>query len=380
MNRRERLMATLEGRPVDRPPVCFYELNGLDERPEDDDPFNIYSHPSWAPLIELTRERTDRIVMRKAPFRGARDPVDDLVKTETWFERGSRYERVSLACGKRTLTATTRRDPDVNTVWQIEHLLKDVDDLQAFLELPQDGEPGEPDPAGVLEAEEKLGNSGIVMIDTPDPLCRAAELFDMATYTVIATTEPRLFHRLLDRFAQVLQPRIEAIARALPGRLWRIYGPEYASPPYLRPRLFREYVVGYDTPIVKAIQRTGGYARIHCHGRLALILDDIASTGCDALDPIEPPPQGDVTLAEVRERHGEQMVLFGNLEASDIENLPAEDFAPRVRGALDEGTRGGGRRGGAGGRGRERKRPGLRAHAIFLPLWPRPVVPGAEKL
>ena len=227
-----------------------------------------------------------------------------------------------------------------------------MDDLQAFLELPQDGEPGEPDPAGVLEAEEKLGNSGIVMIDTPDPLCRAAELFDMATYTVIATTEPRLFHRLLDRFAQVLQPRIEAIARVLPGRLWRIVGPEYASPPYLRPRLFREYVVGYDTAIVKAIQRTGGYARIHCHGRLALILDDIASTGCDALDPIEPPPQGDVTLAEVRERHGEQMVLFGNLEASDIENLPAEDFRrSRVRRALDEGTRDGGR-GGAGGNGR----------------------------
>ena len=54
MNRRERLMATLAGSPVDRPPVCFYELNGLDERPEDADSFNIYNHPSWAPLIELT--------------------------------------------------------------------------------------------------------------------------------------------------------------------------------------------------------------------------------------------------------------------------------------------------------------------------------------
>ena len=54
MNRCARLMATLRGEPVDRPAVCFYELNGLDEAPEDDDPFNIYTHPSWAPLIELT--------------------------------------------------------------------------------------------------------------------------------------------------------------------------------------------------------------------------------------------------------------------------------------------------------------------------------------
>lgn len=343
MNRRERLMATLTGRPVDRPPVCFYELNGLDERPEDDDPFNIYTHPSWAPLIELTRERTDRIVMRAVPFRGASDPVAELTQTETWFENGSRYARQSVRCGSRSLTATTRRDPDVNTLWQIEHLLKDADDLLAYLELPQAEQHGEPDCTGVLEAERMLGDTGIAMIDTPDPLCLAAGLFDMATYTIIAATEPRLFHRLLERFASVMQSKTEAIARALPGRLWRIYGPEYASPPYLRPQLFREYVVRYDTPMVQVIQRYGGFARIHSHGRLRLILDAIASTGCDGLDPIEPPPQGDMALAEVRARHGQQMVLFGNLEASDLENLPSNEFAVKVQRALAEGTQGQGR-------------------------------------
>ena len=64
MTRRERLMATLRGEPVDRPPVSFYELNGLDEHPNDHDPFNIYADHSWQPLIERTRAKTDRIVMR----------------------------------------------------------------------------------------------------------------------------------------------------------------------------------------------------------------------------------------------------------------------------------------------------------------------------
>ena len=72
MNRRERLMATLEGRPVDRPPVNFYEINGLDEDPADADPFNIYSDPSWKPLLDLAREKTDRIVMRPVRFRNPR--------------------------------------------------------------------------------------------------------------------------------------------------------------------------------------------------------------------------------------------------------------------------------------------------------------------
>ena len=197
-----------------------------------------------------------------------------------------------------------------------------------------------PDPAPVLEAEAALGDTGIVMLDTPDPLCLAASLFDMADYTVIALTEPALFSRLLDRFARTLQPLTEAVSAALPGRLWRIFGPEYASPPYLPPRLFPEYVCRYVRPMVQAIQRHGGYARIHSHGNLRAILDHIVSMGPDGLDPIEPPPQGDVELAYVRESYGKDLVLFGNLEVSDIERLPTGRFLEIAKRALQEGTSG----------------------------------------
>ncbi|HUT88800.1 MAG TPA: hypothetical protein VMY37_04850, partial [Thermoguttaceae bacterium] len=63
----------------------------------------------------------------------------------------------------------------------------------------------------------------------------------------------------------------------------------------------------------------------------------------DALDPIEPPPQGDVELVDVRRAYGRDMVLFGNLEAADLENLPPADFEKRVEQALREGTAGSGR-------------------------------------
>jgi len=342
MNRRERLMATLAGKPVDRPAVNFYEINGLDEDPDPSDPFNIYAHPSWQPLIQLARQRSDRIVMRKVPFRGGSNPLQERTRQQVWYENGSRYVRSEIQAGRRTLTSLTRREPDVNTVWQVEHLFKDSDDVRAFLEIPP-AEPGEPDISSVLAAEDALGDSGIVMIDSADPICRAAELFHMADFTVLATTEPDLFRALLDRFAAEVYPRTAAVARALPGRLWRIYGPEYASPPYLHPRRFHDYVTLYDRPMVEMIQSHGGYARLHCHGRIRLLLDELATTGCDGLDPLEPPPQGDVHLSEVRSRLGKQMVLFGNLEASNLENLPAAAFRETVLRALDEGTRGQGR-------------------------------------
>jgi hypothetical protein len=344
MTRRERLMATLCGERVDRPAVSFYELNGLDEDLGNNDPFNIYSHPSWRPLIELTREKTDRIVMRGVAYNSiAPDPIEEVSTIETVVRDGSRHTMRSVKVGSRTLTTRTRRDPDVNTVWTEEHLLKGTDDLRAFLELPAPVPGGNIDTASVLQAESELGDTGIVMIDTPDPLCLAASLFDMAEYTIIALTEQELFHQLLERFASALLPKTEAVAEALPGRLWRIYGPEYASPPYLPPALFREYVCRYVTPMIEAIHAGGGYARIHSHGNLKAILDDIADMGTDGLDPIEPPPQGDVELGYVREQYGKDMVLFGNLEVSDIENLPNEMFAEKVKRAVAEGTSGSGR-------------------------------------
>jgi hypothetical protein len=70
------------------------------------------------------------------------------------------------------------------------------------------------------------------------------------------------------------------------------------------------------------------------------VLEAIAEMGPDALDPIEPPPQGDVQLRDVRARYGRQMMLFGNLEVNDIENVATDQFRERVLRALDEGTAG----------------------------------------
>lgn len=344
MTRHERIYKTLRGEPTDRPPVNFYEINGLDENLSDPDPYNIYNHASWKPLLELAREKTDRLVMRGATL-VPRDPnpLTDRMTVATREEGATRIVTRTLRLPGRTLTSQSRRDAAVNTWWTTEHILKDPDDVKAFLEVPPQSPVGSVSVEPVITTEAALGETGAVMLDTADPLCLAASLFDMGTYTVVALTEPALFRQLLDHYASWILPATAAVAEALPGRLWRIYGPEYAAPPYLPPALFKDYVVEYVKPMVASIQKHGGFARIHCHGRLRAILDLIAATGCDGLDPIEPPPQGDVSLAEVRAARGREWVLFGNLEISDIETLPTELFRQKVIRALDEGTNGVGR-------------------------------------
>lgn len=349
MTGRERLMATLEGRAVDRPAVSFYEIGGLTMDPCDPDPFNIYRDPSWQPLLALAEERTDLIRMRspvRAQSHQAWDSAtrsDEFFTSEAYLDHGCRMTRTTLTIAGRVMTSLTRRDPDVDTVWTTEHLLKSIDDVQAYLQLPDEALAETIDASPLIEEEKRLGKRGIVMVDTEDPLCAAATLFSMEDFTILAMTQRDLFHRLLEKCARVIHRRTEQIAQQLPGRLWRIYGPEFATEPYLPPQLFNEYVVTYTGPMIEAIHRSGGFTRIHIHGRIRNILDSVMRMGADAIDPIEPPPQGDVELAFVRAEYGRDLVLFGNLEMADVENAEPDAFERIVRKTLADGTQGKGR-------------------------------------
>jgi uroporphyrinogen-III decarboxylase len=353
MSRRERLMATLRGKQVDRPAVNFYEVGGFQVDPSDPDELNVYNDPSWKSLLRLAEEQTDLIRMR-SPVKPRSHEVtsgksdsetcrDEFFRTEKYVEKGCRFTSTTLKIGGRNMTALRRRSPEVDTIWTVEHLLKNPEDLKAYLELPDEIFAEDVDVTSLVEEDRELGESGIIMVDTEDPICAAASLFSMENFTVIALTEQKLFHRLLEKLSRHIQARTEKTAKAFPGHLWRIYGPEYATEPYLPPNLFKEYVVRYTGPMVEAIVEHGGFARIHCHGRIRAVLDYIVEMGAAAIDPIEPPPHGDVELEYVRREYGRELVLFGNLEIADIENSEPDDFEKVVEKALIDGTSGEGK-------------------------------------
>ena len=346
MNRRQRLMATLRGEPVDRLAVNLYEIGGLVMNPNDPERFNIYNDLSWKPLLDLAENHTDLIRLR-SPVRteshrawgdqsDTKSVRDEFFKVENVEENGCQLSRITLTVGGRTMTTTTKREPDIDTVWTTEHLLKSKEDLLAYMQLPDEVFAENIDVAPLLADEEALGDRGIVMVDTEDPLCAAATMFSMEDFMILALTEQELFHRLLQKLSKQIWHRTEKVAAEFPGRLWRIYGPEFACEPYLPPQLFEEYVVRYAGPMVKMIKAHGGFARIHAHGKIKNVLDHIVSMGADAIDPVEPSPQGDVLLKDVREQYGEQLVFFGNIEVTDIENLSADTFSESVDRTLDE--------------------------------------------
>ena len=348
MNRRQRLTATLNGQPVDRPPVNFYEIGGFKIDPSDPDDFNVYNDPSWQPLLKLAYDHTD-IIRMVSPVRSQSHeswestnsaPSAEMqhIKVENNIDEMGRHIKTTINVAGRTLTSKQLRKRDADTVWTTEHLLKNNDDVKAYLQLPDEVFAENIDIASLVQEEESLGDSGIVMVDTEDPICIVATLFSMQDYTIFAMTEPGLCHALLEKCAAYIHKRTETVAREFPGKLWRIYGPEFACPPYLPPKLFDEYVVTYTKPMIDSIKKYGGYARLHAHGRISDTIESIAAMGADAIDPIEPTPQGDVELRDIRNRYGEQFVLFGNIEIADIEQMNKQDFTALIKKTIADGT------------------------------------------
>ncbi len=347
MTSRQRLEAALNQAPVDRVPVNLYELSGFDINPDDPDEFNVYKYPTWKPLLQLVNEKTDLIKMVSArtsrghevngldldPFYGKK-----IVEIKNYIKNGSKFNEIIIKIGKRTLKSVSRRDPEVDTTWVLEHLLKDTDDLKAYLELPDELFQISLDIDKLYKKEKELGQRGIVMVETEDPICIAASLFSMQDFTIIAMTEQKLFHKLLEKVSAPLYNRTEIVAEEFPGRLWRIFGPEYATEPYLPPNLFDEYAVRYTKPMVDQIQKSDGLVRIHSHGRIKNVLDHIINgLNADAIDPVETPPSGDVTLKEVKDKYGSKVTIFGNIQISDIENMDNCEFEEMVKRTIEDG-------------------------------------------
>jgi hypothetical protein len=68
----------------------------------------------------------------------------------------------------------------------------------------------------------------------------------------------------------------------------------------MSPQLFDELVVRYDTPLMELAKRRGRFVAVHCHGRIRHALQRFREMGVDQTDPVEQPPDGEVTLAEAR--------------------------------------------------------------------------------
>lgn len=332
MTGRERVIATLRRQPVDRVPISTYELTAFG-------PWAwAASEPSYIPLLRDISARTEALPLWSPYIPPAPDEVPP--QRVSWQEADFTLTRETVHTPKGELTSVTKFTPNVKTVWTVEHLCKSEEDIARYLSLPFTPMPV--DTSGFAPLRDAVGEHGLVLCDTGDAICSVAALFEFGEFMVLAMTEPKLIRALCEQAHERVMHVLRGALEAGCGPLFRICGPEYCTPPYLPPSAFREFVLPYVSEMVALIHQYGGYARLHCHGRIAQVLDMILATGADAIDPVEPPPDGDITLSEVKSRYGEQLILFGNMELKYLEAETPPEIDARVRDMMDAAKAGGG--------------------------------------
>ena len=341
---RQRLLTALSGGIPDRVPINTYELAGRNSL----DWYN--NQPSYRGLMDFIRAHTDCITNwnpRTATDRYTCEErflcSDFPVEMETRTEKVEEFERTTTVCHTpqgdlQSVTQTTR---DIYTTWRVEHWCKTLADVDKALSVPY--QPANYDAADFARVRTELGDHGLVMASIGDPAYLAADLMSFQDYLMWASTETDHFARTVDILAERVMENLRRQLDCCVVDVYRIVGPEYFTPPYLSPAMFQRFIVPHVAEMTRLIHARGGKVRLHCHGRIGRVLDMILETGCDGVDPCEPPPDGDMALDEVKRRClAKGVSVWGNIELKLLEQGTPGEVRAEVRKIMTQAKEGGG--------------------------------------
>ncbi len=117
----------------------------------------------------------------------------------------------------------------------------------------------------------------------------------------------------------------------------------YAGSGFISPHFYREFVMPYEGRIARAIRRRGVPVYVHTCGAIHDRLEMMLETGFAGLECLDPPPLGDVDLADAKRRVGGKAFIKGNIDPIHVLlNGSAETVGKDARSRLEIGKPGGG--------------------------------------
>ncbi len=234
------------------------------------------------------------------------------------------------------LDYTYRLAPHDHARTMFEHVLKREEDLELLRFMP--------DPA-LLNVDrlaamvQKVEKRAVFHHVTPGVWDEACQLRGLTQISLDLYDRPAWVHRLMrfiaDRQVRLMrrlaQSGIETINY---NETWVGFG--------LSPRSYREFILPYDSEVVRAIHDAGMLVSYHNCGKASKLLELHADTGADALETLTPRSRaGDVDLADAKQRVGRRITLFGGCNEDVLSEGEPADVEAEVRRCLAAAAEGG---------------------------------------
>jgi uroporphyrinogen-III decarboxylase len=334
---KERLAAVFNHQLPDRVPVWMmfpFEKESIAA--------DVHTDPSYQDVTKLVVEKTDFIERNtlNVEYVGAEKggtTVDFLFnhpEVDVDISNDGRSYRKQVEYNNIKFEKSVLYKDDGTSV---SSYLKDIGDIYNIMDLPY--EIPRVDLKPYLRKAENLGDKGLHGILIIDPISVFHDICGEMDFIIWASESTST----IEEFLESITPRMVAIYTQFlenqVGEVFFLSGPEYLSPPLASPEVFHRLVTVYTKKIFDLIRSYGKKSILHCHGNVKNLFKEIKMMGPDALQPIEPPPFGDCTLAEARRELGDDMILIGNIEYTDLAEKEADEITALVKSAIEQGGR-----------------------------------------
>jgi hypothetical protein len=328
MTPRERLLTTLRGGTADRVPLIlqgfhFPILDGLEpgrreiaQRIFDEVHFPVHCPTHINRYLITPPQRISEVSREERNCNLTTTPEIDTPK------------------GK--LTAVTHENRISRTNWAVKYPVESLDDIEKIRSVPWELPP-ELAPPDTKSLPPAFDTRGLLRANVSSPMVCVAGMMPYDHFLELCLTELPLIKELIDIcFNRTLSILDVVLSQGTVEYVW-MGGCEWLTPPMGSADLYDELVQPFERYIIDRIHAGGALSHVHCHGNVRSTLEKVIERGGDYFEPVEPPPDGDITFAEAKSLANGRITLGGNIEARLIEHESADVVEEATRRAFEGG-------------------------------------------
>ena len=337
---RERILRTIRGEKVDRvpifPPIPWNPWMLIEQRPVT----GLYAEPNYQIVADLVEEHCDSFC-RSRTLGGMFDrrfmliPPENISVASREIVGDRTVVTYRVTTPKGDLRSVEETVQGIQTTYYTEPLLKDKSDVEKIFSVPFRFD--KPDLKTFFDEREKIGDRAVMEVGISTPLVSTSRMFDFTQFLEWCLTERATIVKLLATHLERIYVKLEYLLQNGVGPCFWFGGSEQATPPMMSNQMYDDFVVRYDSQLFDLVHKYGGLVHVHCHGKVNTVFERIIDMGVDMLDPMEPPPDGDLEIGEAKLRANGRITLMGNIEIRDLDFATPGEIAAKVKHAINDG-------------------------------------------
>lgn len=163
---------------------------------------------------------------------------------------------------------------------------------------------------------EKAGAEFSVHGEVTSPFDYYLRWFGFSQALIGLLEHPAKAREILERFSRAVEKLAVGLTEHSVDAL-KISSP-YAGSGFISAQLYREFVLPSEGRLARAVRQRGVPAYVHTCGAIHDRLEIMAEAGFSGLECLDPPPLGNVEIADAKRRIGAKVFIKGNIDPVNV--------------------------------------------------------------